>query len=85
MGTEQTTVGEQATQEQIFIKLFNLLKDNMNVFEGLMHGLLQLDLLDELKRIRQVVWFENSSNDATEPCSFMVEERWVLRACIQEF
>ena len=48
MRTEETTVGDQATQEQIFIERFDVFEDSMNVVEGLVHGLLQLDLLNEL-------------------------------------
>jgi len=36
MRTEQTAIGKQATQEQIFIERFDVFKDSMNVVEGLM-------------------------------------------------
>ena len=39
MGTEQTAVGKQATQEQIFIECFDVFEDSMNVVEGLVERL----------------------------------------------
>ena len=45
MRTQETTVGEKATQEQIFIERFDVFEDSMNVVEGLVERWLLLQFL----------------------------------------